>query len=101
MKKPISKIRDEITKLTALLKQAEAHEAERIGYIALKAGLGEIEVSDSELQKAFEDISNRFSNGDVGQRGAFVKSSGRSNTAGTGATSTLQAGMLSSGGAQT
>ncbi len=48
MKKPSSKIREEIGKLQEQLKQAETREAERIGRIALKAGLGEIEI-DVEL----------------------------------------------------
>ena len=43
MKKPSSKIREEITRLQEQLRQAETREAERIGRIALKAGLGEIE----------------------------------------------------------
>ena len=43
MKKPSSKIREEIAKLQEQLKQAETREAERIGRIALKAGLGEID----------------------------------------------------------
>ncbi|MGO7258907.1 TraC family protein, partial [Rhizobium brockwellii] len=43
MKKHSSKIRDEIAKLQEQLKTAETREAERIGRIALKAGLGEIE----------------------------------------------------------
>ncbi|KSV86144.1 TraC family protein [Sinorhizobium sp. GL28] len=44
MKKPPSRIREEIAKLQEQLRQAEAREAERIGRIALKAGLGEIEL---------------------------------------------------------
>lgn len=40
MKKPSSKIREEIARLQDQLKQAETREAERIGRIALKAGLG-------------------------------------------------------------
>ncbi len=43
MKKPSSKIREEIARLQEQLKQAETREAERIGRIALRAGLGEIE----------------------------------------------------------
>ena len=54
MKKPSSKIRDEIAKLQEQLKAAETREAERIGRIALKAGLGEIEIDEDELQAAFE-----------------------------------------------
>ncbi|WP_165225639.1 conjugal transfer protein TraC [Affinirhizobium pseudoryzae] len=63
MKKPSSKIRDEIAKLQEQLKAAETREAERIGRIALKAGLGEIEVDEAELQAAFEDLAKRFRGG--------------------------------------
>ena len=50
MKKPSSKIREEIARLQDQLRQAETREAERIGRIALKAGLGEIEIEETELQ---------------------------------------------------
>lgn len=63
MKKPSSKIRDEIAKLQEQLKAAETREAERIGRIALKAGLGEIEIDEAELQAAFEDLTKRFRGG--------------------------------------
>ncbi|WFU12972.1 TraC family protein (plasmid) [Rhizobium sp. CB3090] len=60
MKKPSSKIRDEIAKLQEQLKLAETREAERIGRIALKAGLGVIEIDEGELQAAFEYLAKRF-----------------------------------------
>lgn len=63
MKKPSSKIREEIARLQDQLKAAETREAERIGRIALKAGLGEIEIEEANLQAAFEDIANRFRGG--------------------------------------
>jgi hypothetical protein len=63
MKKPSSKIRDEIAKLQEQLKIAETREAERIGRIALKAGLGEIEIDEAELQAAFEKLTKRFHGG--------------------------------------
>ncbi|WP_454858552.1 conjugal transfer protein TraC [Rhizobium binxianense] len=63
MKKPSSKIREEISRLQEQLKQAETREAERIGRIALKAGLGEIEIDEAELQAAFEDVAKRFRGG--------------------------------------
>ena len=53
MKKTSSKIREEIAKLQDVLKAAETREAERIGRIALKAGLGEIEIEDSALLATF------------------------------------------------
>lgn len=63
MKKPSSKIRLEITRLQEQLRQAEAREAERIGRIALRAGLGEIEIEEPVLQAAFEDLAKRFRGG--------------------------------------
>ncbi|HWU62655.1 MAG TPA: conjugal transfer protein TraC [Ensifer sp.] len=63
MKKPSSKIREEIARLQDQLRQAETREAERIGRIALKAGLGEIEIEEAALQAAFEDIAGRFRGG--------------------------------------
>ncbi|MDP9632478.1 conjugal transfer protein TraC [Ensifer sp. 1H6] len=60
MKKPSSKIREEIARLHEQLKQAETREAERIGRIALKAGLGEIEIDETELQIAFEELAKHF-----------------------------------------
>ncbi|MBL3685045.1 TraC family protein (plasmid) [Sinorhizobium meliloti] len=66
MKKPSSKIRAEIAQLQEQLKAAETREAERIGRIALKAGLGEIEVDEAQLQAAFEDLGEAVS----GRRGS-------------------------------
>lgn len=84
MKKPSSKIRDEIAKLQEQLKVAETREAERIGRIALKAGLGEIEVDEAELQVAFEELAKRFRGGGVrttgGKRGAGVGESSTPST---------------------
>ena len=60
MKKPSSKIREDIARLQEQLKTAETREAERIGRVALKAGLGEIEMDEGELQAAFEEIAGRF-----------------------------------------
>jgi hypothetical protein len=63
MKKPSSKIREEIGRLQEQLKQAETREAERIGRLALKAGLGEIEIEDGELVTALEEVVARFRKG--------------------------------------
>lgn len=70
MKKPSSKIREEIARLQDQLKAAETREAERIGRIALKAGLGEIDIDENDLQAAFEEITSRF-------RGKGGKATGR------------------------
>jgi hypothetical protein len=63
MKKPSSKIREEITRLQEQLKAAETREAERIGRIALKAGLGELGIEEGDLQAAFEEIAGKFRKG--------------------------------------
>ncbi len=60
MKKPSARIRDEITRLQEQLKQAETREAERIGRLALKAGLGDIELDEALLIAAFEELAMRF-----------------------------------------
>ncbi|QCJ00678.1 conjugal transfer protein TraC [Agrobacterium larrymoorei] len=77
MKKPSSKIREEIAKLQEQLKHAETREAERIGRVALRAGLGEIDIEETELQAAFEELVKRF-------RGGKPVSSGRKGAEGTG-----------------
>ncbi|WP_027584725.1 conjugal transfer protein TraC [Bradyrhizobium sp. Ai1a-2] len=63
MKKPSRQIRDEIARLQDQLKQAETREAERIGRIALKAGMGEIEIDEASLLSAFAEIAGRFRKG--------------------------------------
>ncbi|WP_434730531.1 conjugal transfer protein TraC [Rhizobium binae] len=80
MKKPSSRIREEIARLQDQLKQAETREAERIGRIALKAGLGEVEIEESELQAAFEEIAEMFRAAKA--RSAGKKQAGGSRTAG-------------------
>lgn len=60
MKKTSSRIREEIAKLQDVLKAAETREAERIGRLALKAGLGDIEIEESVLLRAFDDLATRF-----------------------------------------
>jgi hypothetical protein len=69
MKKPTSRIRAEIAKLQEQLKHAETREAERIGRVALRAGLGEFEIEESELQGAFEDVAKRFRGGHAASNG--------------------------------
>ncbi|MBB3571036.1 conjugal transfer protein TraC [Rhizobium sp. BK491] len=77
MKKPSSRIREEIARLQDQLKQAETREAERIGRIALKAGLGEIEIDEAELQAAFEQIAKRFRGGKPAATGKKDAGDGR------------------------
>jgi TraC-like protein len=92
MKKPTSKIREELARLQEQLKQAETRDAERIGRIALKAGLGEIEVDD-DLQAAFEDIAKRFRGTKAGSNG---KEKGAAGATGTSSATSLSAGAATS-----
>lgn len=75
MKKPSSKIRDEIAKLQAQLKVAETREAERIGRIALKAGLGDLVIEENDLMAALEAVTRRFraSHGSLSKSGSGGK----------------------------
>ena len=68
MRKPSSKIKEDIARLQEQLKVAESREAERIGRLALKAGLGEIEIDDAKLVQAFEDLAKRFRGGGAENR---------------------------------
>lgn len=60
MKRSPARIREEIVRLQDQLKQAESRDAERIGRIALKAGLGDWDVSEDDLQAAFEEMAKTF-----------------------------------------
>ncbi|QPC88968.1 TraC family protein (plasmid) [Mesorhizobium sp. NBSH29] len=97
MKKPSSKIKAEIAKLTEQLQQAETREAERIGRIALKAGLGEIEIEETALRAAFEEMAGRFRDGDD-------KTSGRKGNVGrkgeAAGTTPIGAGAAASGNSE-
>lgn len=88
MKKASSKIRDEIARLQEQLKLAETREAERIGRIALKAGLGEIEIDEVELLAAFEELTKRFRGGKkrAADSGGAASTAADASGAGTGST---------------
>jgi hypothetical protein len=60
MEKPSAKIRDEIAKLQEQLSLAETREAQQIGRIGLRAGLGDIVIKEAELLAAFEEVAKRF-----------------------------------------
>ncbi|SCB37866.1 conjugal transfer protein TraC [Rhizobium hainanense] len=83
MKKPSSKIREEIAKLQDQLKAAETREAERIGRVALRAGLGELEIDETEMQAAFEEVAKRFRGGKGGSSGKERGGSAQTNPPGT------------------
>lgn len=61
-KKPKSpaEIKVAMEALKTELKAAEAREAERLGALAVKAGLHEIEASDAELVSALKEVAARF-----------------------------------------
>lgn len=63
MRKSSSKIRGEIERLNLELKAAETKEAERIGRIALKSGLGDLDIGEVELANLFAEIAGRFRDG--------------------------------------
>ena len=87
MKKPSSKIREEIARLQDQLKHAETREAERIGRIALKAGLGDFEIDETELQAAFENVAKRFQ-GSQGSGKSISTGKGRDGASSTPASET-------------
>lgn len=97
MKKPSSKIREEIARLQEQLKHAETREAERIGRIALRAGLGEIEIDEADLQVAFEDLAKRFRGG---KPGASERKRAGDGNAGGGQSETIASGAASGGTAE-
>lgn len=63
MRRHSSRIREEIERLQEQLKLAETKEAERIGRIALKAGLGDANASDDDLAAGFEEMTKSFRRG--------------------------------------
>lgn len=94
MKKPSSKIREEIARLQEQLKAAETREAERIGRVALRAGLGEIEIDEVELQAAFEEVAKRFRG--RGRGGASGKERSGASATGGGQNATVETGTAQS-----
>jgi len=56
----VSKIQEEIAKLQERLEAERGKEAERLGSLAGKAGLADIEISDRDLLKALKEVADRF-----------------------------------------
>lgn len=65
MRKSSSKIREEIEKLQDQLRAAETKEAERIGRIAVRAGLGDLDIEEAELATALAELAKRFRGGTI------------------------------------
>lgn len=83
MKKTTAKIREDIARMQEQLRQAEKRDAERIGRIAVKAGLAEIEIDEDALQAAFEDVAKRFRGGKGAANGEKNGSAGGSSASST------------------
>lgn len=60
----------DIEGLKRQLAESEEREERRIGKIANKAGLLDVEISDEELTQAFSDLAARFRKGDKKERRA-------------------------------
>ena len=56
----VSKIQDEIARLQQQLDAERAKEADRLGNLAVKAGLAGLDVSDRDLLKALKEVADRF-----------------------------------------
>lgn len=56
----ILEIDAQILELQRKRKELEAKQAERLGRIAMQAKLGEFELSDDDLRKAFVELAARF-----------------------------------------
>lgn len=97
MKKQSSRIREEIARLQDQLKHAETREAERIGRIALKAGLGDIDIEETELLAVFEELAGRFR-----KKGGMApgERKGRGQAAASASSATVQAGSVAGGGGE-
>lgn len=50
----------ELNRIKAELAELENKAAEHIGKIALSAGLGDLDIDDTELRKEFEAIASKF-----------------------------------------
>ncbi|MFZ5690296.1 MAG: conjugal transfer protein TraC [Pseudomonadota bacterium] len=87
MKKPSRQIREEIARLQDQLKAAETREAERIGRVALRAGLGDLEIDEADLLTAFEEVKARFRKAGAGPKPARGSGSPEPPGAGAGASS--------------
>lgn len=50
----------DLEKLKAEIQEIERKAAERIGKIAIAAGLGDLQISDADIRKEFEAIASKF-----------------------------------------
>ena len=54
----------ELNRIKAELAELESKAAERIGKIAIAAGLGDLEIDDAQMRKEFEAIASKFRKGE-------------------------------------
>ena len=87
MKKPSRQIREEIARLQDQLRAAGTREAERIGRVALKAGLGDLEIDEGDLLTAFEEVKARFRKAGAGSKSGRGPAAAEPSGAGAGASS--------------
>lgn len=57
----------ELNRIKADLAKLESKAAERIGKIAIAAGLGDVDIDDAALRKEFEAIASKFRKGETKQ----------------------------------
>ena len=62
----------ELNRIKAELAELESKAAERIGKIALAAGLGDLDIDDASLRKEFEAIASKFRKGEGKQAAPMV-----------------------------
>lgn len=60
MAKSLAKLREDQAKLEAAIKEAEEKEALRIGRLALGTGILDLNISDSDWKKVFQEAGARF-----------------------------------------
>ncbi len=56
----ITEVDAKILELQKLRKELQAKQAERLGRLAMAAGVSDFEVPDEELTKAFEEVAENF-----------------------------------------
>lgn len=66
----------ELNRIKAELADLESKAAERIGKVALAAGLGDLEIGDAELRKEFEAIASKFRKSESKQAAPVAATSG-------------------------
>ena len=57
----------ELNRIKAELAELESKAAERIGKIAIAAGLGDLDIDDASMRKEFEAIASKFRKSEANQ----------------------------------